>query len=180
VISGNFDFFVPGIGPGARNRIRHHQHPIQNMKTTLTTLLTLALAMGFATRSLGAPADDATALVKDAAALVKAEGKDKAFAAFNEPAGKFVKGDLYIFVVDYDGNTLAHGGNAKLVGKNMKDLKDADGKLFMQDMIQKAKSGGGWVDYKWTNPTTKKVQEKSTFVQAIEGANAFLGCGIYK
>lgn len=150
------------------------------MKTTLTALFALTLAAGLATHCLGAPADDATALVKDAAAFIKAEGKDKAFAAFNDPAGKFVKGDLYIFVVDYEGATLAHGGNAKLVGKNMKDLKDANGKLFMQDMIQKARSGGGWVDYKWTNPTTKKVQEKSTLVQAIEGANAFLGCGIYK
>jgi cytochrome c len=150
------------------------------MKTKLAALFALALATGLASHCFGAPADEATVLVKDAAALIKAEGKEKAFAAFTDPAGKFVKGDLYIFVVDYEGVTLAHGGNAKLVGKNMKDLKDADGKLFMQDMIQKAKGGGGWVDYKWTNPTTKKVQEKSTLVQAIEGANAFLGCGIYK
>jgi len=164
-------------------RESQHNNTTRNMKhikNSLSILVGLVLACGLVYTCLGAPADDATTLVKDAVALVKAEGKDKAFAAFNDPAGKFVKGDLYIFVVDNDGNTLAHGGNAKLIGKNMKELKDADGKLFIQAMIDKAKSGGGWVDYKWTNPTTKKLQDKSTYVLPLEGLNAFAGCGIYK
>lgn len=150
------------------------------MKATYRNFLTLALAVGLTITCLGAASDDAMALAKDAAALVKADGKEKAFAAFNDPTGKFVKGDLYIFVVDADGVTLAHGGNPKLIGKNMKELKDADGNLFMQAMMDKAKSGGGWVDYRWTNPATKKVQAKSTFVQPVEGTTVFVACGIYK
>ena len=128
----------------------------------------------------GGTAAEAEAMVPKALELIKSQGKDAAFTAFTSKAEGFVKDDLYIFVVQYDGLTVAHGGNDKLVGKNMKDLKDADGKLFIQAMIEKAQAGGGWVDYKWTNPETKKVQDKSTYVQPVEGMDAFIGCGIYK
>jgi len=122
---------------------------------------------------------DAKALVEKAAAFYKANGKDKAFAEFSNKGGQFIKGDLYIFVVDMKGLTLAHGGNPKLVGKDMSELKDADGKYFMKDIIKTAKEkGNGWVDYKWANPSTKKVDNKSTYVQKVD--NNVFGCGIYK
>ncbi|MDD2903232.1 MAG: cache domain-containing protein [Syntrophales bacterium] len=124
-------------------------------------------------------ADQAKALVEKAAAYHKANGKDKAIAAFNNPKGEFVQGDLYIFMMDENCNTLAHGANAKLVGKNVAELKDADGKLFMQAMRDTAKKGGGWVDYKWSNPATKKVQAKSSYIMPL-GDGLFIGCGIYK
>jgi methyl-accepting chemotaxis protein len=59
-------------------------------------------------------------------------------AEFNNPSGKFINKDLYIFVVDFNGITLANGGNAKLAGKNMSGLQDANGKFFIKDMIQLA------------------------------------------
>jgi cytochrome c len=124
-------------------------------------------------------AADAKALVEKAVAFYKANGKDKAVAAFNDPKGEFVKGDLYIFMMDGNCNTLAHGANAKLVGKNVAELKDADGKLFMKEMAAMAKKGGGWVDYKWSNPQTKKIQAKSSYVMPL-GDGFFVGCGIYK
>ena len=142
-----------------------------------TTLLALLLCP---VSSPAASQDDAIALVKQAVENVKAAGKDKAFTEFSDPKGRFVQGELYIFVVDYQGVTLAHGGTPLMVGKNMKGLKDADGNLFIQAMIDKARAGGGWVEYKWTNPATKKVQAKATYVQPIEGQDAFVGCGLYK
>ena len=125
-------------------------------------------------------AAQAKAMVDKAAQFLKAQGREAAFAAFTEKKEGFVLNDLYIFVVDYDGMTLAHGGNAKLVGKNMLNLKDPDGKLFIQEMIKEAQKGGGWVDYKWVNPQTKKIDPKSTYAVPIEGMKAFFGCGIYK
>jgi signal transduction histidine kinase len=75
---------------------------------------------------------------------------------------------------------MAHGGSAAIIGKNMKDLKDADGKLFIQEMMAAAKTkGSGWVDYKWKNPKTGEVLPKSSYVEKL-GDNAFIGCGIYK
>ena len=81
--------------------------------------------------------------------------------------------------VDNNGLTLAHGGNAKLVNKDMSGLKDADQKLFIVEMMQLAKTkGSGWVDYKWVNPATKKIEPKTTYIQKVD--NYFVGCGTYK
>jgi cytochrome c len=127
----------------------------------------------------GGSTDEAKALVDKGVAFIKAEGKEKAFTEFTDQKGKFIDRDLYIFVVDFKGITLAHGGNAKLVGKDMGELKDADGKFFIKEFIALAKTkGSGWVDYKWANPVTKKIEPKSTYVQKVD--EYFLGCGIYK
>jgi len=75
----------------------------------------------------------------------------KSLRRVQRPKGQFTKGELYIFVVDYEGLTLAHGGNANLVGKKPERFPGRpDGKLFLQGFIEQAKKGGGWVDYKWT------------------------------
>ncbi len=153
------------------------------MKKVFAVYLVMVLVMAGALAGsalAGGTADEAKALADKANEFFKANGKDKACEAFNNPGGEFVKGDLYIFVNDYSGNTMAHGGNSKLVGKNLNDLKDADGKAFIQEFASTAKSGGGWVDYKWTNPETKKIQAKSTYIKAIDGTDYYLGCGIYK
>ena len=147
------------------------------MKKLFGVILISLLWVNFA--FAGATANEAKGLVEKAAAYVKAEGKEKAFAEFSNPNGKFVDRDLYIFIVDFKGLTLAHGGNAKLVGKNMFELKDADGEFFIKKFIEVAKTKGtGWVDYKWVNPVTKKIEPKSTYIQKMD--EYFLGCGIYK
>ena len=125
-------------------------------------------------------ADEAKALVDKAVEYFNANGKEKAIEAINNPQGEFVKGDLYIFMFENGGLCLAHGANPKLVGKNILDLKDAEGRLFIQEFVQKVKSGGGWVDYQWSNPETKKIQPKSSYVKGVEGADLYVGCGIYK
>ena len=127
----------------------------------------------------GGTADEAKSLVDKAVSYIKASGRDKAFSEFTNPKGQFVDRDLYIFAVDFKGITLAHGGNAKLVGRDMLGLKDADDKFFIQNFIEVAKTkGSGWVDYKWANPVTKKIEKKSTYVLKVD--DYFLGCGIYK
>jgi cytochrome c len=123
--------------------------------------------------------DEAKAMVEKAVAFVKANGKDKAFAEFNNPQGQFVKGELYIYAQGLDGVILAHGANTKLIGQNHFELKDAGGKLFVQEMVQVVKTkGNGWVDYHWTHPQTKKVAPKTSYVQKMDGY--FIGCGFYK
>ena len=124
--------------------------------------------------------EQAMAMVEKAAALISSEGKDKAFAVIDDPAGPFVNGDLYVFVTGMDnGTTLAHGVNKALIGKNLLHLKDADGKLFVQAMIDMAQSKGeGWVDYKWPDPVTHKIEAKSSFVKKV--GDVFVGCGVYQ
>jgi len=125
-------------------------------------------------------ADEASALVKKAIAHFKAAGKDKACADFSDAAGSFQSKDLYVFVQGVDNVVLCHGKNPAFAGKELSSLKDSDGKLFIQEMSNVAKtSGSGWVDYKWVNATTKKIEPKSTYVESIDG-KLYVGAGIYK
>src|SRR5689334_10527632 len=63
--------------------------------------------------------DEARALLARAVTAIKTEGKDAAFAKFNDAKGTFVDRDLYVFVFKLDGTTLAHGGNPALVGRDV-------------------------------------------------------------
>ncbi len=122
----------------------------------------------------------AVALVNKGIAHIKTAGEQKAFADFSDKNGGFVNGEYYLFIVDFNGNTLAHGGNPALVGQSLLELKDADGKFFIKEFIKATREKkAAWVDYKWSNPTTKKVEPKSTYVKKMEGKDYFLGCGIY-
>lgn len=124
-------------------------------------------------------ADEAKAMVEKAVKLLEAEGKDKAYAAFNDTAGAFVDRDLYVFVINMEGVTVSHGANKALIGKSLLNLKDADGKAFIQDMVAMGKGpGSGWIDYKWPNPTTKKMEPKSSYIK--KSGDVIVGVGIYK
>lgn len=126
-------------------------------------------------------ADQAKALVEKGLAHIKAVGIEKAAEDFSNKDGKWHEKDLYIFVQKFDGATVAHGGNKGLVGKNMIELKDANGQTFIRSMIDTAKSkGSGWVDYVWTNPQSKKVEPKTTYVVKIPDYDGLIGVGIYK
>jgi cytochrome c len=121
------------------------------------------------------------ALVEKGIASIKSLGKEKTLAEINTPKGKLSEGDLYLFVNDLKGVTLAHGGNQKMIGQNQNELLDADGKPFIQEMIKIASTDGkGWVNYKWTNPATKKIQDKAAYIMKVEGQDYFIGCGYYK
>lgn len=124
----------------------------------------------------------AQALVKEAIAFVKKEGKEALLRETNQGTGRFhVKSgdDLYIFVYDLKGTCLAIGFQSQLVGVNRWNARDPDGKFFLQEIIQTAQAkGGGWVDYKYTNPKNGKIEAKTSFVEAVEGM--VIGCGVYK
>lgn len=123
--------------------------------------------------------DNEKAMVEQAVAYLKANGKEKAFAEFTNQEGQFSKDETYIFVIDFKGLTLAHGGNPDLVGKNMGELKDSDGKFFIKDMIEGAReNGSGWSNYKWPNPLTNKIEDKSSYF--VKYDDVILGCGTYK
>ena len=149
------------------------------MKKILSVLLIGILIIGlFSIAMASSDTDEAKALVNKAKAYLKTNGKDKTIAAANDKNGPFVKGTLYVFIYDDKGSILAHPMNPGLVGKYMLDIKDSDGRLFSRDFYTKAKAGGGWVDYRWTNPVTKVIEPKSSYV--IWQDNMIIGCGIYK
>lgn len=125
-------------------------------------------------------ADEAVAMVKKAVALIKSDGKEKAFAAFSDPANTtFHDRDLYVYVYDLNGVALAHGNNPKMVGKSLIGLKDNEGKLIIKQMVDTANSKGkGWVEFKWPNPVTKTVEPKAGYIEKVD--DMLVGSGIYK
>ena len=150
------------------------------MKKFYGIIFVLSLVLGAVSFAAdkGTPAE-AEALVQKAIAFVKANGKDKAFAEFTNPKGQFVDRDLYIFVYDMNGKVLAHGQNAKMVGKDLLDLTDPSGKPFVKERIEIAKkSGKGWQTYKFSNPTTKKIEDKTAYIEKV--ADFIIGSGAYK
>ena len=130
------------------------------------------------------PADrpKAEAMVKEGVAFLKAKGKDAFIAEVQQGSGRFhVKpgSTLYLMVYDTKGLTLAHGATPSAAGTNRWGVKDPDGKMIVQDLIQCGlRKGGAWTDYKWPNPTTGKVEDKTTFCLAENGI--VIACGIYK
>lgn len=105
---------------------------------------------------------DAENLVKEAVRRFKVHGKSDTFSRMSNPIGIFVKGDLYTFAYDFQGNCLAHGENPAMVGQNFINLKDSNDVLVIRKMIEiaKSKEGKGWYDYVWRNSPKRVYLEK--------------------
>ncbi len=134
----------------------------------------LAHASEFGTR------EEAVAMVKRVQEKFRKDGPEATFNAVTDPSTReFHDRDLYPFIYDLTGLNVAHGARPALVGKNLISLKDQDGKHLIRDMITVATtSGSGWVDYKWPNPITNKIEDKSSYVEKL--GDYFVGVGIYR
>ncbi len=143
--------------------------------------IALALAAASAVyAATNASKDEAMAMVKKGVAFIKANGVEKGYAEIANKAGTFVDRDLYLVVYGLDGKCLAHGANPKQIGKDLIDLTDVDGKYFIKERIELAKSkpAGFWQDYRFTNPVSKKVEPKAMYCEKL-GETAVCG-GVYK
>ena len=151
----------------------------QSINSFVLATLLLAVGIGGALAGDGLSTKEAEAMVKKGIAYVKANGKEKAYAEITNKQGQFTKGEFYLTVYSLDGTVRAHGANEKMIGKNLIDLRDIDGKEFVRERMELAKSKGSfWQDYKFTNPTTKKVEPKSMYCERLD--DIVVCGGIYK
>jgi hypothetical protein len=145
----------------------------------------VAAAFLFALFSLNAAAAPDRASEPEAEAMVKKAivewdkvGKDKALTEFQKSPGPFVDRDLYVTVYTMDGTALSHI-NPKMVGKNMMELRDADGKYHIKERLDAARTGtSGWQDFKFYNPVSKKIEPKRMYWEKHDGV--VFACGAYK
>ncbi len=118
-------------------------------------------------------------LVKEAAEFMTVYGRENCMEELKKSNGKFCKGELFVIAYDTTGIMVAHPKNHKLIGVNMIDVPDMDGKLFRQEMINIAKSkGSGWVDYKYKNPEKSEIEFIAAYVH--KSGNLVLCCGVHK
>jgi cytochrome c len=123
--------------------------------------------------------DEAVAMVKKGLTFIKDNGKEKGYAEISNKKGQFVDRDLYLVVYGLDGTVLAHGANEKQIGRNLIDLKDIDGKLFVKERVDLAlKQGTFWQEYKFTDPVTHKIEPKEMYCERLD--QAVVCGGIYK
>ncbi|THB67548.1 MAG: histidine kinase [Gammaproteobacteria bacterium] len=140
----------------------------------------MGIIVCFSGIAAAASKEDAKNMVEKAIKYIEENGMEKAEVAFKDKKGDFINGQLYVFVINFDGLMIIHPIKANLEGKNLNKLRTPDGIYFIQEMNKKSKEDGeGWVDYKWANPETGKVSPKSTYVKRIKGKEMYVGCGVY-
>jgi signal transduction histidine kinase len=150
------------------------------------------IALSIATLTMFAPAmaaefgtkEEAIAMVKRVQEQFKKDGPEATFKAVSDKSTKeYHDRDLYPFIYDMRGSNkglvVAHGARTALIGKNLIDIKDQDGKYLIREMVDIANGpGNGWIDYKWPNPITSKIEDKSSYIEKM--GDYFVGVGAYK
>ncbi|MCA1247257.1 cache domain-containing protein [Massilia sp. MS-15] len=144
------------------------------------TAATLSLAVPAPAAANSLTEKDAIAMVERGAALMKAKGKDELIKRVNAKDPEFVQGELYLSMRDArTGIAVAHPYNPSIIGKDLTDVPDANGKKYRREFIDVAAAKGkGWVDYMYKNPTSGKIEPKTTYVQRVD--DLVLESGIYK
>ncbi len=118
-------------------------------------------------------------LVKRSVQLIEEKGPDTAFPVLSDPKGDYVDGDLYVFTYNMDGAIIQHL-RPKLVGKNMMNIKDKEGKCLACDFVRIAKEEGqGWSQYWWPKPGSGELSVKVSFIMKVPGHELFVGAGVY-
>jgi signal transduction histidine kinase len=122
-----------------------------------------------------------TDMVNGAIKQIETKG-DSAFAMLHDKSGPFLAKDAYIFVLNMDSVELVNPAFPGLEGRNLKDIRDTEGKLLVADMFKVMnENGSGWVDYMWPKPGASVSSTKSTFVKkaSYKGTDYLVGCGVY-
>jgi len=125
--------------------------------------------------------EECIAKCKEVAVVLQEKGREAAIAAVQDENGPFVWKDTYVFLVNTEGLMLAHPIKPGLVGKNIMNLKDVKGKMFVAEYVAIGRDKGeGWVEYMWPKPDEKDPVEKITCVYRIPDTDVIALAGIYK
>ena len=157
----------------------------------LGVMVSVAFAVGVMAQ--GGIKDECVALCKDAAKFINEKGLDAGMAEIGNKAGKFVTKNTYVFLMDLEGNRLAHpfpGGSTALQFMKLFDFKDTAGKLFVQEYIKVAKTKGeGWTEYMYPTPEElkkptpfkeKKSSKKISYVYRVPDKDLMVIAGYFE
>jgi cytochrome c len=150
------------------------------MKKMLTAAL-LAALLSPALAAAEATEKDAIAMAERAAAFNKAHGRELLIKKIADKDPEFVQGSMYIYMRDAKtGVNIAHPFNQSILGKDLNDVPDTNGKMYRREIMEVAasKSGKGWVDYMYKNPENSKIEPKTAYV--LRAGDVVLVAGIYK
>lgn len=115
--------------------------------------------------------EEAVNMVKKGVAYIRAHGKEKAYAEITREGSPLRDRDLYLVVYALDGLVLAHGQNHKMVNKNLIGLRDIDGKAYIRETVERARTEEQfWVDHKFTNPVMRQIRPMRMYCERLSDA----------
>ena len=124
-------------------------------------------------------------LVEDAAALMEIKG-EAAFNEFAQKNSKWLNEDYYLFVYTVDGTCVFHPITPELVGKNVINLRDMNGKPVIRQITDVGRKpeieAHGWVFYLWQNQTQLTPSWKGAYIRKViapDHRTYVIGSGIY-
>ena len=174
-----FRYFRGFITGEQSNTDTNHPTLFSSGVAALVAVLVLALAAPAAAGDNRGSAEEAQDMVARVIAYYDERGPEAAVARFNaDPAPEFLDRDLYIFVIGPEGTVVAHGVDSSLLGVALASFVDADGKDFGEEIGLMASAEGAWVDYKWKNPVSGAIEQKSSWIVAHDGH--IFGVGVYR
>jgi two-component system NarL family sensor kinase len=87
--------------------------------------------------------------------------------------------DGYFFLYDFDGVNLMHPRQPELVGRNLSNMRDPSGAFAIRQMAERARAGGGFVEYMWNKPSTQQPAPKLAYVTPLARWGWWFGTGVY-
>lgn len=141
-----------------------------------TAILTIGTQVGAAEV---ATRDEAVTLVKKLVKAAKADGKEVVIKDVNTPSGKYQEKDIYVTIETIDGLALANNTAQRMVGKNLLELRDPDGKFFVKERNEALKAKPVlWTEVKWPNPVSGKNDTKLVYSERVD--NLIFSAGVQK
>ena len=138
--------------------------------SSFATAVVLAVGVGTAAHAAErATPREARTMFEQAVRYMEQNGAERAFAAFNDRQGQFVRKDLYVFAIDDRGVYHASGAAPEaLVGLKVLDTTDAAGNPLFREMIDATRvTQEATVRYVWLNRATNKVEPKVSYVRKL-------------
>ncbi|MDD3069776.1 cache domain-containing protein [Methanoculleus horonobensis] len=129
---------------------------------------------------------DLAGFVQEAAAYAETAGEDAALAEFNNEAGRFTEGALYVYAYDYNGTLLAHPYEKDAIGSDRGDWTDVRGLPAIRIGADTAANGGGYIAYLYPAPKNGSIDEAAgdTYIPKLvyvapAGETWWVASGVY-
>jgi len=86
--------------------------------------------------------------------------------------------DGYFYAYDRY-TTLAHPTVRRLEGNDQRNMTDPNGVKIIQELYQRASTGGGYTSYVWLKPSRSREVEKIGYSNVLDGWDWWIGTGLY-
>lgn len=114
--------------------------------------------------------EDAMGAMERATVFYHEKGQQAVLQSLQKSNSPLHKGPMTVFVVDRAGNVLADVVQPQQVGRNLLDLKDADGAFPYREVMKVAHNQGeGWVYYTTRSPMTWRDRREAALVKSQDG-----------